>query len=225
MDELSEMFPDSPKNKIEVAAKKAATLEEAANQVCEFQEEIVMVTSVPETCTDEKLYFASTESVVESFMANVKTDDYSLTVDRDEVWRGALLFYKKALCNSDILRNNLTVSFNGEDGLDAGAIKAEFFEMLLKEIQQRLFEGSEWSMLPVKDSSKGLLFQLAGIIVSHSIVQGGPSFSALCPAIYFYLADADPLYVLSQLRRQDIPLNAGTLVYLYFLLHLWAQEH
>ena len=80
-------------------------------------------------------------------------------------------------------------------------LKLSFFEVLLKEIQQRLFEGSEWPMLPVKDSSKGLLFQLAGIIVSHFIVEGGPSFSALCPAIYFYLADADPLYVLSQRRR------------------------
>ena len=44
--------------------------------------------------------------------------------------------------------------------------------MLLKEIQQRLFEGLEWSMLPMKGSSKGLLFQLAGILVSHSIAQG-----------------------------------------------------
>ena len=207
------MFPDSPKGKIELAVQRSATLEEAADHVCEFLEEMGMVTSAPETCTNETLYFASTESVVESLMANVKTDDYSLTVDRDEVWRGALIFYKKALTNSDKLRNNLTISFKGEDGLDAGAIRAEFFEMLLKEIQQRLFEGSEWSLLPVKDSSKGLLFQLAGIIVSHSIAQGGPSFSALCPAIYFYLADANPLYVLSQLRRQDIPLNAGTLSY------------
>ena len=213
VDQLSEMFPDSPKGKIELAVQRSATLEEAADHVCEFLEEMGMVTSAPETCTNETLYFASTESVVESLMANVKTDDYSLTVDRDEVWRGALIFYKKALTNSDKLRNNLTISFKGEDGLDAGAIRAEFFEMLLKEIQQRLFEGSEWSLLPVKDSSKGLLFQLAGIIVSHSIAQGGPSFSALCPAIYFYLADANPLYVLSQLRRQDIPLNAGTLSY------------
>lgn len=121
VDQLSEMFPDSLKYKIEDAVQRAATLEEAANQVCEFQE-IVMDTSVPETCEDEKLYFASTESVVGSLMANVKTNDYSLTVDRDEVWSGALIFYKKALTNSDILRNNLTISFKGEDGLDAGAI-------------------------------------------------------------------------------------------------------
>ena len=96
MDQLSEMFPDSPKCKIEIAVQRSATLEEAADHVCEFQEEIVMVTSVPETCTDETLYFASTESVVESLMAHVKTDDYSLTVDRDKVWRGALIFYKKS---------------------------------------------------------------------------------------------------------------------------------
>ena len=96
MDQLSEMFPDSTKCKIEIAVQRSATLEEAADHVCEFQEEIVMVTSVPETCTDGTLYFASCESVVESLMANVKTDDYSLNVDRDKVWRGALIFYKKS---------------------------------------------------------------------------------------------------------------------------------
>ena len=62
-------------------------------------------------------------------------------------------------------------------------------------------------------------------LLSHSIVQGGPSFSALHPAIYFYLADANLLYVLSQLRGPDFLLNAGTLVYLQILLHLCSQEH
>ena len=83
VDQLSEIFPDSPNYKIEIAHKSAPTLEEAANQLCEFHEEIGMVASVPETCVNEKLYFASTESVVESLMAKVNTDDYSLTVHRD----------------------------------------------------------------------------------------------------------------------------------------------
>ena len=59
--------------------------------------EKVMVTSAPETCEDEKLYFASTESVAGSLIANFKTDAYSLTVDRYKVSRRALIFYKKAL--------------------------------------------------------------------------------------------------------------------------------
>lgn len=58
-------------------------------------------------------FLASTDSVVERPMANVKTDDYNLTVDRDEVWRGALIFNKKASTNSDILRKNLTIFFKG----------------------------------------------------------------------------------------------------------------
>ncbi len=152
-------------------------------------------------------------------MATVNSDNYGLIVT--EIWRGALVFYKKAFTNSDKLRKNLNISFNGEDGLDAGAIKAEFFEILLKEIQQRLFEGSWLSLLLVRYSTKGLLFQLAGIIVRHSISQGGSSFSAISPAIYFYLAYANPLYVLSQLRRQDIPLNAGTSVFLQFYFNFW----
>ena len=46
------------------------------------------------------------------------------------------------------------VCFSDEEGLDAGAIKTEFFELLLKEINLRLFEGQELSQLPVRDSSK-----------------------------------------------------------------------
>ena len=102
VDQLSEMFPDSSKCKLKDDVQGMATLNEATNQVWDFQEEIVMVKSLPETCEDEKMYFACTESVVESLMANVKTDDYSLTLDRDEVWRGALIFDKKALTNNDI---------------------------------------------------------------------------------------------------------------------------
>ena len=63
-------------------------------------------------------------------MANVQRDDYSLTLDRDEVWRGALIFYETALGNSDILRNNLTIAFKGKDGLDAVSLKPSFVAML-----------------------------------------------------------------------------------------------
>lgn len=61
------------------------------------------------------------------YLLKVEIDDYSFIVDRDEVWRGVLIFYKKVVINSDILGNNLIVFFKGEDGLDVGVIKVEFF--------------------------------------------------------------------------------------------------
>ena len=60
-----------------------------------------------------------------------------------------------------------------------------------------------------------MLLKLAGVVIAHSIIQGGPRFSVLSPAVYFQLAGADPDKVLSNLRKTDLPLNAGMAIYLH----------
>ena len=92
------MFLLSPKDKIARAVQQAKTLDEAADHVCEILEE----ESVPATVTekrDENLYFCSVESVVDSLMSKVRNSDYNVTVDKEEVWRGALMFYTKENLN------------------------------------------------------------------------------------------------------------------------------
>jgi len=111
-----------------VCSQQVKSLDEAAEHVCEILEEKEPSLETMTEKSEKNLYFASAESVGERLMLNMRNSDYKLTVDRDEVWRGALIFDKKALTNADILWNNLTISFKGEDGLDAGAIKAEFLE-------------------------------------------------------------------------------------------------
>ena len=75
----------------------------------------------------------------------------------------------------------------------------EYFELLLTEIHQRLFEGSQSidHKVPVRNSTKGFLLKLAGVIISHSILQGGPAFPLLSPAIYHQLVTDDILTVLA----------------------------
>ena len=126
-------------------------------------------------------------------------------MDRDEIWKGALTFCKKCLTDH---QNNLCISFKNEEGLDAGAMKAEFSEMILEQIQLRLFEEREFSKIPVKDSSKGLLLKIAGLVIAHAIAQGGPSFGALSTAVYFHIAGQDSDSVLLHLKKSDVPLHA-----------------
>lgn len=64
----------------------------------------------------------------------VKNTDYTLVVKRDELWMGALRFYTSALKEKEKLWQGLAVVFQGEEGLDAKALKTELFELLLKEI-------------------------------------------------------------------------------------------
>ena len=93
-----------------------------------------------------------------------------------------------------------TVCFSDMEGLDAGAIKVEFFELLLKEINLRLLKGQEMSQQPVRDSSKAPLLKLAGLAVAHSIIQRGHAFSCLSPAVYMYLAKYDADIIASHIH-------------------------
>lgn len=141
------------------------------------------------------------------------------TVDRDNIWRSALTFYKSAQRNKDRLFGVLRVAFAGETGIDAGGLKREYFELLLKELQKEMFEGCECSCLPKKDWELTKQFEIAGLMIAHSILQEGPSFSCLCPAIYWCIvfgSSADlPLNVFPTIN--DIPLNSATAGLLQFI--------
>lgn len=196
--QLQEMFPEVPRIKLELTAKTSTSLQEAVEEVCDTQ---------GHETPPQVLTIAEILSRVQS---GVKSSEFTLTVARDSIWMGALRFYKMALSEKQKLWQGLAIIFEGEEGLDAGALKTEFFELLLTEVQLRLFEGPDESKVPVRDSSKAFLLKLAGVAIAHSIIQKGPVFGALSPAVYYYLAGGDPDMVASLIGKDDVPLNAGT---------------
>ena len=134
-----------------------------------------------------------------------------LTIDRERVWRTALGFYKGCMKNPGQLRREVRIEFEREEGVDAGALRNEFYALLMRELDDKLFEGCEMSRLPRKDSNLQRMFETAGIIMAHSILQGGPGFPCLCPAAYSYMLHLDKERALEKLPSiQDIPSNAST---------------
>ena len=134
-----------------------------------------------------------------------------LIVPRERIWRIALGFYKRCMKDPEQLRRELRIEFEGEEGVDAGALRNEFFEILLREMNELLFEGQENSRLP-KDSNLQRLFECAGIIIAHSILQGGPGFPCLCVVAVSYLLHLDKERALQELPTvDDIPQNAATM--------------
>lgn len=65
--------------------------------------------------------------------------------------------------------------FKGYYGLDGGAMKTEFSTLPLQKVKKRLFQRKESNMVHIKDATKDILFQIAGIIVSHSLCQQAPA--------------------------------------------------
>ena len=134
-----------------------------------------------------------------------------LIVRRDQLWRSALSFYKNCIHNVERLLYGLRIEFEGEEGVDAGALKLEFFECLLQEMDEQLFEGDPTRRVPKRNSNIDKNFQSAGMMIGHSIMQGGPSFSCLCPAVYSFILFGDKELALEELPSvDDIPKNAAT---------------
>ncbi|CAB4028644.1 E3 ubiquitin- ligase pub2, partial [Paramuricea clavata] len=150
-EQLQEMFPDVLKTNIESSVNVSVSLEEAAEIVCDGINDLDKPKEKDDDLSD----------LLAGLAAKIQDSDYMLTVERDEVWSAALTFYKKALLDKTKLWQDLTIIFKGEEGLDAGTIRTEFFEILLREINFRLFEGQELSQLPVRDSNKAMLLKLA----------------------------------------------------------------
>lgn len=158
------------------------------------------------TCTKDLLLYHSSQ-VMNKF------SEYSLLVDRsskEHFWMAVLSFYKGALRRSEKVKMCLAVTFvnSGEEGSDAGALRKEFFEDSLREVNARLLEGEDTMRIPKKDVSLEIMFEVAGVMFAHSILQEGPALPCLSSTVFEYLAHGD----ISRCYpvKENIPLNITT---------------
>ena len=128
-----------------------------------------------------------------------------LDIDRNNIWKHALIFYKSK--SSVELKRPLSVSFDGsnECGIDAGALKQEFFEILLRVINEDLFEGKETRRIPGHGWEKANFLKMAGIMIAHSILHGGPSFPVLARYVYRYIVTGNTELAAGDIEADDMP--------------------
>ena len=99
----------------------------------------------------------------------------------------------------------------GEEGVDAGALQNDFFESVLKHLNDKLFEGTEFRRVPKKDWALEHWFEMAGMIISHSLIQRGPGFPCMCPAVYNYMVYRSKDRAMQELPlKEDITLSMAT---------------
>ena len=140
----------------------------------------------------------------------ISTRCFDLEVNRAKLWRRAFSFYKNSRQSKDRLHATLTVEFEGEQGIDGGALKYDFLESALAEANERYFVGDRFCRLPKKDWSEEGNFEMIGLMIAHSILQGGPAFPVLCPAMYELLARDREAAVQSLPMKSDIPLDMAS---------------
>ena len=116
------------------------------------------------------------------------------------------------------LYRQLNVMLEGlEDAVDAGALRLEFFGDLLRSINNTLFEGKPPDhRVPLYSWENIYLMKMAGIMVSHSILQNGPGMPCLAPYVYEFIIWGDKEHTVAYVTFEDLPETSQTEVFMAF---------
>ena len=159
----------------------------------------------------EETYSTLSELVEERISKQMLSDeDLTWSVKREEIWRCALTFYKTAQVNPQRLKKNLIIEFDGDQGLDGGALKKEFFSLLFKDVDWRMFEGAKDHRIPRKGCDNIGLFKLAGTMLSHAVMQDCPNLLQFPAWLFDLLVSGDPSVVTETISIQDMPKTSAS---------------
>lgn len=137
--------------------------------------------------------------------------------DNKSIWRHALIFYKSN--SSEQLKRPVNVCFDGSNelGIDAGGPRQEYFENLLRVVNDEVFEGEEGHRVPQRSWDKSHLLKMAGIMIAHSVLHKGPHFPVLAPYVYQYIHSGNKELSAGYITVEDIP-KTPTLINLVSLV-------
>ena len=86
-----------------------------------------------------------------------------------------------------------------------------FLRIFLEKLMMQCLRERRNAVSQKKDANMEQNFELVGMMIGHSILQGGPGFSCLCPPAFNYLLYGDKERALECLPSlEDIPQNAAT---------------
>ena len=120
------------------------------------------------------LFISGTFDIIEYYERALTGLPQVLEVERDSLWQQSFSYYKRS-CD---VNRPLRIIFKGEEGIDAGGPRREYFQSLANFIASEevgYFEGKPCALLPVMRSSTLRLghFRIIGKMIMHSIANGG----------------------------------------------------
>ena len=118
-----------------------------------------------------------------------KTSDSYISVRRHHIWKDSLCLFARPSFDP---QKQIRVSFAGEEAVDVGGPRREYWCLLMKSIANAstLFDGPEECKVIAHNftAQQQRHFYFAGVMISCCVVQGGPGFPFLAPSIYSYIS-------------------------------------
>ena len=153
--------------------------------------------------------YHSIQGVLHHHTESVLTGNpYYLRLSRHNIFAEAVAFYKTAT-NNDLSRP-LRVQFEGEDGVDAGGVRRDFFRSLFVKFAEPgrgLFEGPSNKLWPVHNviAYRTGMFKLVGTVIAHCILQCSMGMPSSAPALVKYIMTECEDDCIANICLKDIP--------------------
>ena len=141
-------------------------------------------------------------------------DELYITVNHACIWNKAKSVYKGAVHDESILHKYVTIEFCGEEGVDAGALRNDFFEETLRQANDSYFEGQDERRIPKCHCGAETELEMVGCMTGHSVLQRGPGLPCLHPALVHYMLTKEVDFESNSVNesilptKDDIPMNA-----------------
>ena len=92
----------------------------------------------------------------------------------------------------------------------------EFTQEVVRQVSEEYFEGSEGRKIPRSHWGRTTELEMAGAMVAHSMLQGGPGLPCIHPAVYHSMVLGESIQLTSLAPEDlptadDIPRNAATI--------------
>ena len=218
--ELQTIFTDRAIEDLHLAAAQSSDIHAAVDIVLDQQMGLSSMASDPahpEVSTEHKTKEVTTlqqilKQVREESLTN---QEIKISVDRDEIWRCGLLFYKKCINDPNRLKMSFDMKFTGLTGeqssMDAVALSYEVCGALPKEASFRLLEGKEENLVPKRSGGNVTNFVILGMLVGHSLLNGGPCLAVMAPWVYDMTGGKMTFDdIATKITKDIIPINAAS---------------
>ena len=111
-------------------------------------------------------------------------DKVKLKIDEEDLLEDAMVYYKAAEFDPT---KRLRMVYTGQSAADTGRVLRQFYTQLLSATSKQFFQGLDYcTPIYSSDVVAAGVMKLVGVMIVHSISQGGPGFPIFSPAVYTF---------------------------------------
>ena len=216
---LSEMFPDKTSSELEASLIQNGSYSKTVNSL-RGQNSMALFEDNPndhdmnadgdvDDDDDELLHSICLDqskeeglsSELKSMQRKMSVDRVKLKIDEEDLLEDAMVYYKDEEFDPT---KRLRIVYSGQLAADTGGVVRHFYTELLCAVSKQFFQDLDYrTPIYSSDVVAAGVMKLAGVMVVHSILHGGPGFRIFSPAVYNYLCKGDLQEAVKTMTTED----------------------